>query len=258
MADQSLQDRPILVTRPVGRADNLLAQLERYGAKPIHYPTIEIKPLEVSAEKLQTLLQQADYACFISPTSVALASQFFDYFPASMSLIAIGNKTARALEKANMTVSLCNSGFDSEALLEHHALQATHLQNKQIILFKGKGGRELLADTLQSRGASVHPVELYERQLTTLPALSSQTIASLSAITISSQEGLHNLLRKHAAIASLYGIPLIVPSERVCQYAVKKGFHTVAVADNATDEACLKALQYLFTHSGHADKVEPV
>lgn len=51
---------------------------------------------------------------------------------------------------------------DSEGLLSLPALQA--VTGQRFLVFRGQGGRELLRETLQARGARVSVIELYRRE----------------------------------------------------------------------------------------------
>jgi MFS superfamily sulfate permease-like transporter len=80
-------------------------------------------------------------------------------------------------------------GQDSEALLALPQLE--QVAGKRIAIFRGVGGRTLLADTLRSRGATVDYVECYRRRRPDAdagPLL--QRWADVSAVTIASAETL--------------------------------------------------------------------
>ena len=92
------------------------------------------------------------------------------------------------------------------------------------------------------RGAQVRYVETYQRELPPHPPLDERTVAELDAITISSNEGLDNLITLMEDPSLLIDIPLVVPSPRAHTLARQHGFKTIITADNATDEAVITAL----------------
>ncbi|HET6718586.1 MAG TPA: uroporphyrinogen-III synthase, partial [Rhodocyclaceae bacterium] len=103
----------------------------------------------------------------------------------------------RALQaKGFSPVIVPAAGFDSEALLACPELAGSALNGKTVILFKGEGGRDLLAATLSARGARVLPAPCYRRlppagdvaQLLTLHAS-----GKLSGLVVSSSEAVRHL-----------------------------------------------------------------
>ena len=77
--------------------------------------------------------------------------------------------------------------------------------------------------------------------------LTKNQLASLDAITVSSNEGLDNLVTLMQGSEQIIEIPLVMPSERAKTLARKYGFKNVVTAENATDEAELCALAHYFT-----------
>ncbi|MDT8283626.1 MAG: hypothetical protein RQ982_12575, partial [Gammaproteobacteria bacterium] len=69
-----------------------------------------------------------------------------------------------------------------------------------------------------------------------------QQIDTLDAITISSNEGLDNLITLMDDPSLLIDIPLIVPSPRAQILARQHGFKNIILAQDATDESMIKAL----------------
>ena len=65
-----------------------------------------------------------------------------------------------------MDVSFPAEGDDSEALLELASLrEAIAGPDPRVLILRGEGGRELLAERLRELGASVEYLELYRREL---------------------------------------------------------------------------------------------
>ena len=250
MPEQSafLHNRKILVTRPEDRADHLCQLIEQAGGTAIRYPVIEIlPPLDNSSLiTIKEQLHQFDVAIFISPTAVIQTLNLIPLLPEHLQIAAIGSKTAAMLEQHGLPVTIATSGHNSESLLTHPALQAPNLANQRILIFRGEGGRAFLGDQLSRRGAHIRYVESYRRALPEAPALSSDCLASLAAITISSNEGLDNLMLMLNNNTVILPIPLIVASDKAVINAKSYGFSRVFQAENATDEACFAVLKTLF------------
>ena len=77
---------------------------------------------------------------------------------------AIGQGTVRALAAHGVHGCIApEQRFDSEALLALPELQAERVAGQRVLILRGDGGRELLAETLSARGALVDLVSCYRR-----------------------------------------------------------------------------------------------
>ena len=239
-----LQDLKVLVTRPVERAAGLCRLIEQAGGTALQFAAIEITaPADTqSREYARDHLAEFSLAIFISPTAVEKTFEFLPEIPANIRITAIGSRTASALESRGLNIDIVPDGHDSESLLEHPELQAEHIAGKNILIFKGEGGRELLGDTLGSRGAEVVYADMYRRALPSSPGKLDQYLVEADIITVSSNEGLQNLFELASEKTSLARHWLIVPGKRAFTLAKKLGFSNILTAENATDEAFLNAL----------------
>jgi uroporphyrinogen-III synthase len=181
--------------------------------------------------------------------------------------IPIGGATAKAIEDLgwlldrvdeciNGRINKCDtessneeekklSAYSSEKLLVE--LSQRDVGEKRITIFRGEGGRELLADNLTSRGASVAYCEMYKRQH---PNYSSEQFEqalgqNLAAILFASGETLENFYRhiqRDELQAMVENVPMIVPSERIKNLAEHKGFNNILIAVNASAEGFLQVI----------------
>jgi uroporphyrinogen-III synthase len=113
------------------------------------------------------------------------------------------------------------------------------------VIFRGNGGRELLADSLRERGAEVDYVSCYQRSAPDSAAVLEALWRSeqLDALTVSSSEGLRNLvdLLDAPARASLRTTPVFVPHPRIAELAQKLGLQRVILTEPA-DAGIIAAL----------------
>lgn len=241
----------VVVTRPAHQAQRLCDLIEDHGGHAIRFPVLDIEP-KIDTEFLRLIEHLNDYhiAIFISPNAVNHALSAIEArggLPAQMRIAAVGKATAAALAEKNCPVHIYpEDKFDSESLL---ALPALHdVQDKNIIIFRGVGGRELLADTLRLRGAVVQYGECYQRRR---PNHDSQGLLrqwaqqALDIIIITSVEGLNNLVDMigRAAQERLFNTPLLVVSERMVEEARRMGFNAeIVCAAKAGDQQLLDAL----------------
>lgn len=197
-----LAGRSIVVTRPRAQAAELAAGIEAAGGTAVLFPLLEIAPLRDSAllDAATARLDDASLAVFISVNAVdfsvpAILSN--RSWPAALAVAAVGQGTARALRASGFAeVILPPAQFDSEGLLALPELAAPTIQGRLVLLFKGEGGRDLLAATLAERGAEVLPVPCYKRLPPAADAgMLRELFAAgrLDAIVVSSSEAMRHL-----------------------------------------------------------------
>ncbi len=251
----TLSGKTILITRPNGREHYLREVIEQAGGKVIHYPVIHIQPppeLDITQLlQLQKKLHSFTVAIFISPTAVEQSQIYFPALPEHFIIAAIGSKTCKALRRQNIPVDIEASEHNTESLLKDPFFQMPKIEGQRILIFRGNGGRALLGDTLNRRGAQVRYVETYQRELPPHPPLSEQQISDIDAITISSNEGLDNLITLMEDPSLLIDTPLVVPSPRAQTLARQHGFKIIIRAQNATDKSTIKALIDYFSSTNY-------
>ena len=241
----------VVVTRPAHQAKQLCELIETRGGNAIAFPVLEIVS-KTDAELLCIVQHLNDYdlAIFISANAVHYALQIVKAqgeWPHNLQIAAVGRATAAALTDCGCRVDFFPAEkFDSESLLALDAMQK--VRGKNIVIFRGEGGRELLAQSLRERGANVDYAECYQRrrpQLDPHSLLDRWLQHMLDIIVVTSGEGLHNLLAMvgEAGREFLVNTPLLVVSDRMLELARSLGFNAdVLVAANASDEQVIVAL----------------
>lgn len=254
MAEQTLAGLRVLVTRPAHQAEGLIDALQKQGAEPIPFPLLEIEPIDESDRGAYNLIKARIldldlYAgvIFISPNAARIGEQWIDQYwpqlPVGIDWLAIGAGTAATLDSLGIHAYHVKNGFDSEALLADPLLE--NIAEKRFLILRGEGGRELLAETLRSRGADVDYADLYRR---VCPRYSQAEIKStiyaqrLSVILITSGMALDNLLELAGAESDLLETALIVPSRRIADLARARGFTRIRIADGPDDSSMIRAL----------------
>lgn len=247
----------VLITRPSLQQHSLSEKISSAGGKPLSLPLIEIVALENSSEIDSTRravqdLDRFSLLIFVSSNAAQIGGELInDYwpqFPVGIEVIAIGKTTAdTVIRQLACSVTSPEQGSDSEAVLALPLLQT--VTDKRIAIFRGKGGRELLANTLRERGAEVAYIEVYSRKPVSYSPTEIMTFLSENAcdvITVHSGESLQNLVEQSADnINQITLLPLVVPSQRIAEQARQIGFAEVICANGADDEAMLEALQQL-------------
>ena len=232
-----LSGRGIVITRPARQAAGLAQQVAALGATPIVFPAIVILPPVDRAEltRVHARLGEYDIAIFVSANAVEYGAPDPKRWPARIATLAPGTGTAAALAAAGIhNVTIPVATFDSEGLL---ALPEMHdVAGKRVVIFRGAGGRELLRQTLEQRGAAVDYVECYRRaapQGNANGLLEEVRQRRAHAMTLTSNEGLDNLwsLLDKDGRATLARLPAFVPHARVAAHARSLGFVAVDCGD---------------------------
>ena len=253
MGDSPLQGLGVLVTRPAHQAEGLCRAVRSAGGEPIRFPVLAIAD-PADPERLAELLGRLagfDLAIFISPNAVLRGLALVATrggLPPGLVVAAVGKGSARELLRLGHPADLIPSGkANSEALLALPTLQ--RVRGKKIVVFRGEGGRDLLGDTLRSRGAQVEYAEVYRRvrpAVDTGPLLERWSKSEIGAVVITSNEGLRNLytLMGEPGRHWLRTTPLVVVSERGAKLAAELGWHSeVLVASGAGDGEIIQAVE---------------
>lgn len=249
MPEGRLQDRHIVVTRPQEQARKLSQLIGAQGGEVHLFPLIEIVPLQDygTFESTITELGHYDWAIFISSNAVEngmprLAARKGG-IPGSLRFAAIGPVTAAELEKHGVSKTLTpQHRFDSEALLALPEMQ--DVAGKKIMIFRGVGGREVLAETLRERGAGVTFAECYRRINPQRNADMLHTLwqnEQLDAVVVTSSEAMRHLLDLAGTASWLRKTPICVNHARIGELAEQHGLLT-AVAEAPGDQAMLACL----------------
>lgn len=244
---QPLAGVHIAVTRPPEQATKLNAAIAQAGGSVISFPLLDIASLpDLSAfHAAITPLDQFDWAIFISSNAVQYGMPLLQQasLPARLKFAAIGPTTASALGSFGVAEVLKPSDrFDSESLLALPELQ--QMQGQRVLIVRGVGGREVLADTLKQRGADVVFGECYRR---INPQKNADVLAQahagnqLQAIIITSSEALRFLLDVAGESDWLKAVPLFVNHDRIAEQAQSHGLKVIS-AGQPGDEAMLQLL----------------
>ncbi len=192
----------VVVTRTREQASQLSAQLRELGAEVLEIPTIAVQPpadpqpLATACGKIETY----DWLIFTSPNGV---QAFFAALEGGgkdcrslhrAKVAAIGPATGKAVAQRGVKPDVVARTFVAEGLLE--ALAAHDLNGAKVLLPRAAQAREVLPETLASRGAQVEVVPAYE---TVAPAGSAEELSQamadgFDAVTFTSSSTVTNFL----------------------------------------------------------------
>ena len=251
-----LSGKTIVVTRPLAQAAPLAEAIAALGGQALVFPLLEISPAADPQPLYEAAARIGDYAIavFISPNAVEYAlPAILQHGPGPQDLLpaAVGQGTVKVLAARGISGCIAPSErFDSESLLALPELAPERVGGRRIAIFRGDGGRELLADTLRERGAIVDCIPCYRRSGPSQglsPLLDAWRAGQLHALTVSSSEGLRYLwdLLDNEGRARLAQTPVFVPHARIAENARALGLLRVVLTEPA-DAGILLGLQRFF------------
>jgi uroporphyrinogen III methyltransferase/synthase len=167
-----LSGRTILITRARQQAAAFAVQLERYGARVIACPTIEISdpesysPLDEAIESLYGY----DWLIFTSVNGVDYFMRRFRSLRgenaevAGVNICALGSATAERLREFNLRVDVVPEQFKAEGVytaLEHFMGGQQGLRGLSFLIPRASAARDYLPTALREAGARVDVVAAY-------------------------------------------------------------------------------------------------
>jgi len=243
-------DWRVLLTRPAEESALLAASLSDVGVFSSSLPLLEIEALPVTPEQQAVWADLGRYCAVIvvSKPAARLGVQRLERHWPRLPWFSVGAATAQVLADQGLDVHYPLSGDDSEALLALPALrEAVARTDARVLILRGEGGRELLAERLREQGASVDYLELYRRFLPAYdPGVLMQRIQleRLNGLVVSSGQGfLHLQALAGSDWPQVARLPLFVPSPRVYEMARAAGAEKVVDCRGASAAALLVALR---------------
>jgi uroporphyrinogen-III synthase len=255
---QRMVGRIVLSTRPGGLAESLSREITKMGVCAIHLATIEIQPVHDAAKAKQIFDRLADFdvLIFISRNAVKYAEVIASNLAGrceNKTLLAVGQGTYEELQDRGFTeVGFTNNNTGSEALLDMEALCRENVENTNVLIVRGEGGRELLGDSLRARGAEVQYVEVYQRVKPQIDPLIIKNIwqkQTPDVVMATSVEGLRNLVEMtdREDLSVFLDTQLLVISQRLKCKAESMGFKaTIKVAMGYSNDNFVVALKEMF------------
>lgn len=235
----SLQSLQIIITRPKHQAQDLADYVESLQGKAILLPMIDIQSMSIDSTMINTV-KKADLVIISSQNAVWFAPD--DLIEALMLLpiITIGPSTTKALNDKEISVLFtAPKGSQSETLLEAKCLQSAAVKNKSIVILTGKGGRDLIATILQTRGASVTNINVYQQVPIehdfNVPIQEWQHSGKQTCFIFTSLNILDNFITQipKQYLTWICSQPIIVVSPRIELHAKKCGFQHIFNAKGA-------------------------
>jgi uroporphyrinogen-III synthase len=252
---RSLEGYSVLVTRPEEQAQSLIAAIRARGGQAIFAPMIVITPRLDEPAPRDLVRRLADYqiVIFLSRNAAEFGVRLIAAERQTLAhceVYAVGAGSGAQLATLGVSkVIMPRNDFTSEGLLKLPGLAAGEVNGKRVLLVRGVGGRELLGQKLQQRGASVDFCEVYTRSAPSTPLseiLRAHQVRQPDLGLITSLESLNNLAAQIDAekLDRLYDVPLLVAGARTALEVARLGFtQPPTVVDNPGDSSLLNALE---------------
>jgi uroporphyrinogen-III synthase len=201
------------------------------------------------AAAIRTAMQTADLAVFVSPNAIEctmrlLGDDWQSIAQRPIPIGVVGQSSYHALERhgigteAKLPTPIWMPGnpaqWDSEGLWDAIQNRFPSWAGRRVVVFRGDGGREWLADQLQSVGAQVEAIAVYSR--IPLSESSPQWEKVLNANTddvlwiLTSSEAVRHLgavLKQQGRQDYLAGASALCPHHNIARSAKEIGFATV-------------------------------
>ena len=244
----------LLLTRPAEECKALADALADQGIHSSSLPLLAIQALGETPQQRAIVSSIDHYSAVVVVSKPAarlglqMLGRYGSRIPPEQPWFSVGAATGAILQSHGLNVCWPTAGDDSEALLALPRLaEAIRGNDPKVLILRGEGGREHLAETLQAKGVQVDSLELYRRYLPDHPPgalLDKISSERLNAVVVSSGQGLQSLRNLAGAHWSeLLELPLFVPSPRVAQMAAELGAIRIVDCRGAGTAALLAALR---------------
>ena len=235
----------VLLTRPLQQSKNLQSLLEEASLEYVLFPAIEVNKVSAKIPK-----QLYDIVVFVSVNAVIYSKEHLNFaIKESTQIFAVGAVTAKSLSENGLRVD----GFpENEASSENLlAMPELSLNNKTILIVKGRGGSEVLRNELMKENI-VDYLEVYERSPCEVSPLHIESLErfmdnSAGIVMANSIESLRNIYQlisniRQYHLEEILQRPIVVLSNRIKEYAKTLGFININVAKSQSDEGVLRVL----------------
>ena len=263
-ATAPLAGRTIVITRARPQADEFVTELERYGARTIICPTIEITAPE-SYDRLDEAIDHLFGYDWLVFTSVNGVDHFLSRLQTAghevsklddLKVCAIGDATAEKLRVEHIHVDVVPNEFKAEGVFDAlvQYLGGTEaLEGLNFLIPRAAVARDFLPKALVAAGARVDVVAAYRSvlpdnmdrgRIAAMLTGSADCIAFTSSSTV---KNLAQLFDTQDLSEVLAGITVACIGDITAQTATEHGLHTKIQPDQFTIPALAQAIADYFS-----------
>jgi uroporphyrinogen III methyltransferase / synthase len=259
--NRPLKGKRILITRPAAQAKDFFEAVKAQGAKPISFPTIRITPPRGWAKVDKAIENLSGYDTLIF-TSVNGVKFFFQRlkekgknigFLKKLKMVAIGPKTAAAIERRHLRVDIVPQKFQAESVVE--ALEKKGITGKRFLLPRAEKARDVLPKEITRRGGHIDVVTVYrtvkgEGNIQEVKELFQKKLIHVITFTSSSTvQNFIELLAEKKISKMIKGAVVASIGPITAETAASFGIRTDIMPKNYTIPGLVKAISEYFVYS---------
>ncbi|MEH6713211.1 MAG: uroporphyrinogen-III synthase [Paraglaciecola polaris] len=238
----------LLIFRPEQKCAISATRFIAAGLPAIAVGLIDTQACEAALATLPSILSalNADDSIIVTSTvATQLLALRHIRLPQQVNTYAVGASTAQGLIEQGYQV-IVPSAPTTEGLLALNELK--QLTGKKVVIIKGQGGRQDLAQQLTLRGAAISLADIYQRIKIATPKATQQWQAEqIRCIIATSGEMIESAFEQFDP-KWLQSLPWIVVSPRTEQIAAKFGINTILLSDDASDQALIRRAKEFLEH----------
>lgn len=247
MADQPLEGRRVVVTRPRDQSGPLVEGLEKLGATVTVVPLVDVRPVD-DTRALDAAVQELaeyDWVVFTSANGVEAVGSRLQGPLEWVLVAAVGPATAAAVRAL---------GSEPAFIPERHAAEEIvrglgSLVGTRVLLPQADIADPGLAEALRARGATVDSVVAY-RTVEVAPEMSGVLALRVAdAVVIASPSAARGLAALASSVETLRGLLIVAIGQTTAAGAREAGLPVGLVAQEATSEGIIQALVDHFEES---------
>lgn len=241
MTSLRLAGRTVAVTRPEGRAVELIRHLEAEGASVLHVPLVATAPPSDGGAALVAGFERASDFDWIVVTSASAVEALVEAapdgrdWPDGPAWAAVGPATAGRLRRAGAAVSLVASRARAAVLAAEFPVPPG--EGGRVLLVQAEQPHLDLTEPLAAKGWTVERVAAY-RTVSTVPSTDQLgALRGSDTITLASPSAAANLVN-----VGVRDVPVVCIGEVTAEAARAQGLQVAAVADGPDAAAFVRAV----------------
>jgi uroporphyrinogen III methyltransferase/synthase len=255
ISKRPLFGKKVLVTRATHQANELSRQLIEKGARPVEFPTINIRPTANTGEIENTIkqLQKYQWVVFTSVNSVDIFFQHLNRLKLdarsffNVNIGVIGPATCKRLESKGLNPDFIPDEYTSQGIIS--LFRKLDITGKRILLPRSNLADNELAAGLEALGAIVDQVTIYE----TMPVSNNSsslidilTKDKIDIVTFISSSAVTNFIKITGNTNTFHNITIACIGPKTAETAERVGLTVNISAATHTIPGLVSAIEEYF------------